>query len=501
LGTYTSPKAGEFTLTVTVGKDNIKDSPFKPKVELGEPFPGNSYATGNGIKIAPAGAQASFVVHTKDQEGNDFPVGGSKIIANLHDKSGVIPVHVVDNGNGTYTCSYQPKTAGKTTLEVAIATEAFGTAPIKDAPFTVEVVPGLADPLNFGWEGLELDANGRRVVVAGTPDVFTITSKDGFGNQLQKGGLNVQGHVKGPHNVPVLVNDQADGTYQLSYTPTHVGDYNLSVSVDSTKIGGKHNPFPFVVIPAGPSAANTVAHGKGTEVAVVGGDNKFTIETRDAFDNKLTIGGADVGGQLVHLESGDVIPLVVEDSGDGSYRASYPDLRKAGNYELTPTVSGVPIKHAPIALKVKPGGTNLDNTGVQFPEVNVAGELGPIVSLRDDNLNLRSDGDDHVIAELLPKSKLPPVKAKPKGDGTFEVFYPPNARGKYDVTVKVNGKEAPGGPFEVDVSENALTDEEKATVDALLPANVRDTFKRLLADADSSERTQLLAALAPLKKH
>jgi len=500
LATYTSPKAGEFTLTVTVGKDNIKDSPFKPTVEPGEPFPGNSIATGPGIKSAAAGAPATFVVHTKDQEGNDFPTGGAKIIAHLHDKSGSIPVNVVDNKDGTYTCSYSPKTAGKTTLDVSIATEAFGTAPIKDAPFSVTILPGLADPLNFGWEGLQLDANGRRVVVAGTPDVFTVTAKDGFGNQLQSGGLNVQGHVKGPHSVPVLVNDQADGTYQLSYTPTHVGDYNLSVSVDNTKIGGKHNPFPFVVIPAGPSAANSIAHGKGTEVAVVGADNNFTVETRDAFDNKLTTGGADVGGQLTHLESGETVPLVVADNGDGTYAASYPDLRKAGNYELTPTVSGVPIKSAPIHLKVKPGGTNLDNTSVDFPEVNVSGELGPIVSLRDDNQNLRSDGDDHVVAELLPKSRLPPVKAKPKGDGTYEVFYPPNARGKYDVTVKVNGKEAPGGPYEVDVSDNPLTEEQAQAVDQILPKNVAGTFKRLLSDADNEERKHLLEALAALKK-
>jgi len=372
LATYTSPKAGDFTLTVTVGKDNIKDSPFKTSVEPGEPFPGHTIATGPGIKAAPAGGVATFVIQTKDQDGNNFPTGGAKVIANLHDKSGTIPVTIVDNHDGTYTASYKPRTAGKTKLEVSLATEAFGTAPIKDAPFTVEILPGLPDPLNFGWEGLELDANGRRVVVAGSTDAFKITAKDGFGNQLQNGGLNVQGHIKGPHNVPVLVNDQGDGTYAVNYTPTHIGDYSLSVSVDNTKIGGKHNPFPFVVIPAGPSADKTIAYGKGTEVAVVGEDNNFTIETRDAFDNKLSVGGTDVGGNLTHLESGDVIPLVVTDNGDGTYHAAYPDLSKAGNYQLTPTVDGVPIKSAPISLKVKPGGANYDNTGIDWPSVNVS---------------------------------------------------------------------------------------------------------------------------------
>jgi len=270
--------------------------------------------------------------------------------------------------------------------------------------------------------------------------------------------------------------------------------------VDNTKIGGKHNPFPFLVVPAAPDASNTVAHGKGIELAIIGEDNEFTIETRDAFNNKVPMGGADVGGSLRHLESGEEVPLSVEDNGDGTYRATYPDVSKAGNYELTPTVSGVPIKNAPFQLKVKPGGTNIDKTSVDFPEVNVSGMLGPVVSLRDDNDNLRVDGGDHVIAELMPKSKLPPVKARDKGDGTFEIFYPPNARGKYDVTVKVNGNEAPGGPFEVDVQDNPITPEQARTVDQLLPANVAGSFKRLLGDADPTERDQLLQAIASLKR-
>jgi len=99
----------------------------------------------------------------------------------------------------------------------------------------------------------------------------------------------------------------------------------------------------------------------------------------------------------------------------------------------------------------------------------------------------------------LPKSKLPHVKAKPKGDGTFEVFYPPNARGKFDVQVKVNGKET-GGIFEVDVQDNPISEAHAKQVDEILPKNVASTFKRLLGDADSHEREQLLAALLALKK-
>lgn len=52
---------------------------------------------------------------------------------------------------------------------------------------------GEFDPLNFTWEGLELDAEGRRIVVAGNTDSFKVGARDSFGNTLASGGLAVGG--------------------------------------------------------------------------------------------------------------------------------------------------------------------------------------------------------------------------------------------------------------------------------------------------------------------
>ena len=49
------------------------------------------------------------------------------------------------------------------------------------------------DPLNFLWEGLELDSEGRRIVVAGNTDSFKVGARDAFGNALAEGGLAVAG--------------------------------------------------------------------------------------------------------------------------------------------------------------------------------------------------------------------------------------------------------------------------------------------------------------------
>jgi len=271
----------------------------------------------------------------------------------------------------------------------------------------------------------------------------------------------------------------------------------MSVNCNGKPIGGNKNPFPFVVIPAEASPKNTIAHGPGVEEAKVGKPNPFTVEARDKFDNKLTMGGAHVSGQLTSPGVSPV-PVHVEDNGDGTYKCSYPGVTKAGNYELTPTLNGHPVKGAPFKIKVKPGGTSIDNTKVDFPPQNLAGKPGPVVSLYDNQKNKRHKGGDKIVAELRPKSRLKSIPARDNGDGSYDIDYPPHLRGKYEIEVKVNKNVAPGGPWDVDVDENPLEDEEMEQVQNLMPG-VAPTMQRLLMSATEKERRKILKEIAALK--
>lgn len=57
----------------------------------------------------------------------------------------------------------------------------------------------------------------------------------------------------------------------------------------------------------------------GLQEASVGSENPFTIQARDAFDNDITMGGAEVGGSLA-MADGTQVPITVVDNGDGTYR-------------------------------------------------------------------------------------------------------------------------------------------------------------------------------------
>lgn len=59
------------------------------------------------------------------------------------------------------------------------------------------------DLSNFEWFGIDLDANGNRIVVAGNTDKFTVQAKDALGNLQTSGGCPVHGKMEGEAHVDV----------------------------------------------------------------------------------------------------------------------------------------------------------------------------------------------------------------------------------------------------------------------------------------------------------
>lgn len=227
---------------------------------------------------------------------------------------------------------------------------------IKDSPLSITATPGVPDPLNFEWDDLALDSEGRRIVVAGVTDSFKVScslethidyqiaSKDAYGNLCTTGGLDIEGALTGTDNVPVMVADNGNGTYSVSYTPKKAGPYDLDVKVNGKRVGGQDDkPVKLLCIPAKASGKNSIAFGPGIENATIGDDNKFTVQARDAFGNNLTMGGATVGGS-VKTPNGTVFPVQAIDNNDGTYECSYPGVSQAGTFQLTPTLEGESVK-------------------------------------------------------------------------------------------------------------------------------------------------------------
>lgn len=486
---YISPVDGDLELQVLIKTDHIQGSSFRPHIEPGEPSPGHCVASGPGISGAVAGVPTHFTITSKDRNGKTIPKGGANFQASFTDKAGAHPVQIIDNGDGTYTGNYTAKAAGDSQLNVDCHTKANGSGPIQNSPFRFKTKPGKPDFSNFDMN-VQLDADGKRHVVAGVTDKFDIHAKDQFGNPCDEGGLQLQGVCSGTENVPVKVQDNGNGSYTVSYTPYKTGPYSLEMRApDGSKIGGKTNPVPIVVSPAAADGSQSVAYGPGIEKAKIGQDNKFKVQARDAFGNDIKKGGDSVSGGL-RGPDGSQTPLVVRDNGDGTYDCSYPSVNKAGPHQLTPTVGGAPVRDAPFNLQVTSGGTDPNKT-----KTTLKPNVGYEVELRDAHGNKRTKTKkDKVEADATPLTPLK-ITGKRNEDGTFALQFPGNFTGDYSAKVRVNGVEAPGGPFKGSIQGTPVSDADKAVIAKSQLAPVANLFGRLLANTTPAERQRIIAAL------
>jgi len=140
---------------------------------------------------------------------------------------------------------------------------------------------------------------------------------------------------------------------------------------------------------------------------------------------------------------------------------------------------------------------SIEDTKVSFKSTAHAGLSGAIVQLVDERKNNRLTGGDKITAICKPLTARP-VQAQDKGDGTYTVTYPPDCKGKYSVSVLVDGRQAPGGPWEVLIKEVDVRTETKAQVIKSLPRS-GNIVSRLLVKTTEKERADMLAELAAIK--
>jgi len=243
------------------------------------------------------------------------------------------------------------------------------------------------------------------------------------------------------------------------------------------------------------SSSNTKASGEGTQKATSGKPALFTVTSFDRFGNAVKEGGALINGELVLGNTST--PIQVIDNGDGTYAVNYTVL-KSGKYNLNVKVGDQLIKGAPLTVTVDPGEINIENTEITFLDRPLAGLSGVTIHMMDEQHNLRLAGGDKVVAECTPKSPVA-VLATDNEDGTYHIAFPPNAKGKYRVNVKVNGHSAPKGPWELQVKENPLDEGSKQKIAKLLPKS-SSILSRLLAKTTDKEREVIFAELSALRK-
>uniref|UniRef100_A0A6B2KZD0 Calponin-homology (CH) domain-containing protein n=1 Tax=Arcella intermedia TaxID=1963864 RepID=A0A6B2KZD0_9EUKA len=453
-------------------------------------FAGTTYAEGPGLTEALAFKPAEFTIFACDQNGERVSRGGAFIRLSLKDKRTEKECgrfSVKDHLDGTYSVSYETDkfgTKGNFELHVKV-----GNSHIKDSPFMPEIIPGEADPSKCVAFG-----PGVGYAKAGELTEFTVQTKDLKGDNLRKGGTTLMASLKGPGvDIPVAVVDNADGTYSCSYQTENASDLKLHIYAKTDAFGTgpiANSPYSVKVGPGMASAINTIATGEGLTQAVSGLESTFTVISYDKYGNKVSMGGSIIEGEITQQNLS--YPLKVVDNEDGTYTVSYTPL-KSGAFDLNVKIGDMSIKGAPFTVSVNPGEVTEENTDIQFLPTAIAGVTGATLYTQDEQHNLLLKGGQKVHAVLLPKHSIS-ISAVDNQNGSYDVVFPPEARGKFKVEVKVNGREVPKGTWDVNVAGVAVSEDTKANIAKAFPRS-KGIVERLLENATEEERGLILSEL------
>jgi len=204
--------------------DHIKDSPVDISIVPGTD-PSQTIAYGPGLEPGNSDTKpAEFTIRAKDILGNDIKEGGDPFDVKIDGPSGPVAAEVRDNGDGTYTVSYQPEAAGPHDLAVTL-----DDVHIKGSKFHVDIKPGA-------WPEKSTIENYT----------FVVRTVDRKGRNKLFGGEKVEVVVARPSGSlieNVKVDDQRNGTYKVSYKldGEESGNYQVSVMINGEHISG--SPF------------------------------------------------------------------------------------------------------------------------------------------------------------------------------------------------------------------------------------------------------------------
>ncbi|XP_037604615.1 filamin-B [Sebastes umbrosus] len=417
---------GLYDVNITYGGEHIPGSPFKvpvkdvvdsSKVKVSGP------GVGSGVR---AKIPQSFTVDCR--KAGVAPLA----VAVTAPKGMAEPVEVTDNGDGTHLVSYTPSAEGPYSVAVKYAEE-----DVPRSPFKFRVLPTHdASKVRASGPGL---TNG---VPASFPVEFNIDAKDAGQGQLSVLITDQDGKPKQPS-----IDDNGDGTYQVSYIPDRAGRYTIII-----KYGGDD-------IPASPYRVRATATGDASKCTVTGPGVGPTVAIGEELGLVVNAKGAGKGkvSCVVVQPDGSEVEAEVMENEDGTFDIYYT-APAPGNYVIYVRFGGENIPRSPFKVmatdevpiiqavtstqqKATPGygvtsgepGSSINGSGFRpfdmvipfsFRKGEITGEV------------------------LMPSGKSAQPVISDNQDGTVTVQYSPTEAGLHEMHIKYNGTHIPESPLQ-----------------------------------------------------
>ncbi|XP_048239132.1 filamin-A-like isoform X3 [Haliotis rufescens] len=424
-GTYNCsymPKRNvKHTIMITYGSVNIPNSPYR--VYVSEPStPSNVKVFGPGVeKGVKTGKLTYFKVDCSKAGPGDVAIA-------LTDANGRdVPVKTTDNGDGTFTVEYEPKSPGQYTVQVY-----FAEKPIPQSPIKVNVESSI-------------DVSKVKVVGLEPKMPIGVTSEIG----IISAGLPKA-------NATVTVTSPTGKTRDMPVTET-IDGHAAKVSfnepgphkVDVTYGGAPVPKSPFKVEAFRPP--KVIAYGPGLKGGEALKPATFTIDTREA---------KTPGGIGVTVEGPGESKIECKDNGDGTCGVAYLPPQE-GTYKVNVTYGNQHIPMSPFTAQIGPSTGPPPGPAVKKPDLKGVTAYGP--GLSPDGVFIESPTEFTVDAKSVspvgqgkvrailtnPSGTLNDTAVRNNGDGTYNVQYTPFEEGPVSLDVTYDEAPIPQSPFKV----------------------------------------------------
>jgi hypothetical protein len=261
---------------------------------------------------------SSFVLNARDLDNQPVvPEKNPFKVKVLGPDGARVASNIVDNGNGTYTVTYQAVKIGEHPIQVNTAVKPSKAAQGTDPTKTIAHGPGLE--------------TGK--VQDNLPTHFTIESRDRDGNKVPRGGDKYSVKVHGPTgDVPATVKDNGDGTYHVEYAPTDAGQHKIEITLRNKPVA--KSPYHVDVKEGADHRTSDISH-------VV-----FTIQSKTKSGKNLDRGGEPFEASISPAASN----WKWSDNKNGTYTGSFGPVEAGSSFSLSVKVNGKDIVGSPTTL-------------------------------------------------------------------------------------------------------------------------------------------------------
>eukprot|EP01116_Phalansterium_solitarium_P017453 TRINITY_DN4304_c0_g2_i1.p1 TRINITY_DN4304_c0_g2~~TRINITY_DN4304_c0_g2_i1.p1 ORF type:complete len:752 (+),score=320.34 TRINITY_DN4304_c0_g2_i1:113-2368(+) len=435
---YTPPAVDTLTVEIKLEDTPINGNPWRVTVNRTLPDADKTRAYGPGLESGVANSTSPFTVEIYNRFGTRVPDGGDKIevkVVGPHDS--VVSSKVVDNQDGSYSASYDPKEPGEHTVTVSV-----NGAPVKGSPFKVTI-----DKDPEGVDAATTVAYGPGLEHANTaePAVFTVETRKPNGDRYTKAGALVDVWVEDANGqeVPANKTDNGDGSFTVAYEPKETGETKINVVVRNPAAPTYYDHIKgstFTVnVEAGVDASQSIAYGPGLENGNVYDTlpTHFFIQAKDRQGRNITDGGAPYEVKIVG-PNGDEVPADIKDNGDGTYQVDYAP-QDAGKHLIEVNLNGGNIKDAPFTISVL-AGADESNSEIECYQFTLRAKTKK-------GEPKTTGGDKFVVDVTAPDNSVTDAQVQDVGDGSYVVTYALKQKGENKVNVRLNGKHIAGSPF------------------------------------------------------